>query len=556
MDESDRNKAALERGTKELPQVEADACLWSVRTKAVLVGFVTIFIIIIVSFGVSFGVTSAQEHHSDPISSSGAVTGFVRDAQNRALAGVSVLIRPSDETPANSGPLQTTRTDSQGTYRFAELPQGVYKIHAAKGGFADVESGEVTIAATKTTAIDFTMTISRAPELYDEPKFTVAGVTEAGSGGHGSDATTRATEALARETVSLSDKFSRSDTADTKSAEDSLRTRLKQNPDDFEANRQLGSLLLERGLAASARPLLITGVRLRPQDAESHHLLGKADEKLNNSLEAVREYQRAAEIDSSEANLFDWGTELLSHLALEPSTEVFVKGNHLFPKSDRMLIALGIAWYSRGFYSRAAQSLVSACDLNVADPEPYFFLGKLQELQKSPLPGASERLARFARLHPENALALYYQAIARSREPDKSNLGNRGDNASSEKRNTIESLLQQAVKLEPNFARAHLQLGIMFSERRDTAQAISEYKNVIEGGSADVDSMREAHYRLAQAYSRMGEKAQADREFELHRQLTKKNEAESERQRRNLQQFVISLQGNGRQQTRPDATTK
>ena len=543
-DESDRNEASVQRGRKGSRQ-QADACKRRVRTKSVLVGFVTFFIVI----AVSLGVTRAQEHHSEPIPH-GSVTGSVHDAQNRVLAGVNVGIRRSDETQANSSPLQTTLTDSQGSYRFRKLPQGTYKIHAAKGGYADVDSETLTVGATQTTAIDFTMTISSAPELYDEPKFTVAGVTEAGSGGHGSDATIRATEALARETVSLSDKSSGKDAADTKSAEASLQIKLKQNPDDFEANRQLGALLLERGLVASARPLLTTAARLRPHDAESHHLLGKADETLNISLEAVREYQRAAEIDPSEANLFDWGTELLSHLALEPATEVFAKGNHLFPKSDRMLIALGISWYSRGFYDRAAQSLANACDLNVADPEPYFFLGKLQELQKSPLPGASERLARFAKLRPENALAVYYHAIALSRELDKSNLRDRPDIASSDKRNAIESLLQQAVKLEPNLTRAHLQLGIIFSTRGDTAQAISEYKKVIEGSSADVDTMREAHYRLAQGYSRMGEKAQADREFEVHRQLAKRNEAESALRQRNLQQFVISLQGSDRQ-TRP-----
>jgi hypothetical protein len=53
--------------------------------------------------------------------------------------------------------------------------------------------------------------------------------------------------------------------------------------------------------------------------------------KLGNPLEAVREYQRAAELDASEQYLFDWGTELLTHRALEPAAEVFTKGNRLFP---------------------------------------------------------------------------------------------------------------------------------------------------------------------------------------------------------------------------------
>ena len=61
-------------------------------------------------------------------------------------------------------------------------------------------------------------------------------------------------------------------------------------------------------------------------------MLGDVEEKLGNSLEAVREYQRAAELNPSEANLFDWGTELLIHRAFEPATEVFNEGNRLFPQ--------------------------------------------------------------------------------------------------------------------------------------------------------------------------------------------------------------------------------
>src|SRR2546430_13519862 len=43
-------------------------------------------------------------------------------------------------------------------------------------------------------------------------------------------------------------------------------------------------------------------------------------------LEAVRQYQRAAELDASEPYLFDWGAELLLHHAPEPAIEVFSKG--------------------------------------------------------------------------------------------------------------------------------------------------------------------------------------------------------------------------------------
>src|SRR5580704_12771287 len=46
----------------------------------------------------------------------------------------------------------------------------------------------------------------------------------------------------------------------------------------------------------------------------------------NNPVEAARAYQRAAELDPSESNLFDWGTELLTHRAADQAVEVFSKG--------------------------------------------------------------------------------------------------------------------------------------------------------------------------------------------------------------------------------------
>ena len=50
-----------------------------------------------------------------------------------------------------------------------------------------------------------------------------------------------------------------------------------------------------------------------------------------------------------------------------------------------------------------------------------------------------------------------------------------------------------------------------------------------------------AHYRLAQAYLRTGNKARAQQELQLHEQLAKKTKEHIERERREIQQFVISL---------------
>ena len=254
----------------------------------------------------------------------------------------------------------------------------------------------------------------QTPEFFDEPQFTVAGVTQAtNSGGHGSDTVLRTTEALAKATVLLSKESAGSSTAAASAAaESSLRDAVAREPENFEANRQLGKLLVDNGRAAEGVPYLERASQRNPGDPELHHLLADVEEKLGNPLEAVREYQRAAELDPSEPHLFDWGIELLTHRALQPATEVFTKGNRLFPKSVRMLIALGVSWYARGSYDQAAQCLVNASDLAPDNPTPYLFLGKMQSVETAPSEGSVERLRRFAQLQPDNALANYYYAVS------------------------------------------------------------------------------------------------------------------------------------------------
>ena len=199
------------------------------------------------------------------------------------------------------------------------------------------------------------------PEYFDEPKFIVAGVADPSQrGGHGSDPVLRSSDALAKATASL-------------------RTGL------------LPSTTVETLRQAIAR---------EPNRADLHRSLAGVEEKQGNALEAVREYQRAAELEPSEANLFDWGTELLTHRAADQAVEVFANANRLFPRSTRVLLGLAVACYSRGSYDQAARYFFQAADLNPGAPTPYMFLGKVSSGAIADSEGFTERLERFARLQP------------------------------------------------------------------------------------------------------------------------------------------------------------
>lgn len=372
------------------------------------------------------------------------------------------------------------------------------------------------------------LALSAQPEFYEQPTFTVSGVTDAANpGGHGSDVVRRTKESLAKDTVALGkESADRNDPIFSKP--------ISSVPSDsFETNFRQGKELADSGHAQEALPFLLRASHLAPpgqsaeEKAQLHHLLADAEEKTGHPLDAVREYQQAAELIPSEANLFDWGGELLLHRAFEPAIEVFTKGNHLFPESSRMLVGLGVAAYDGGSYDLAAQHLCDASDLNPRNPTPYIFLGKIQGHQEGESQGISDRMKRFVALDPDSALANYYYAVSLWKQRSANH---------DAKVNEAETHLRKAVQLDPNLAIAHLQLGIIYTERKNASGAISAYQQAI---AAD-PSLEEAHYRLAQIYSQTGDKAKAATELALYEKLKKENTTRTERGREEIKEFVYT----------------
>ena len=65
--------------------------------------------------------------------------------------------------------------------------------------------GPCVLGPKEAKQLDLTLEAGGAPEFFDEPQFTVAGVTDGTNlGGHGSNAVVRTKESLARDIASLS----------------------------------------------------------------------------------------------------------------------------------------------------------------------------------------------------------------------------------------------------------------------------------------------------------------------------------------------------------------
>ena len=517
-----------------------------------------------------------------PTHSGGAtIKGTVRDFDGRPVNEATVtLVKKEPSTHLE------TKSNSIGDFVFSSLAVGSYQLSAGiSGELSRVVSVTVSSenGAEKVDLVLQKAALGRssgapaeagaqAMEFTDQPNFTVAGVTDwTAVGGHGSDSILRTSESLASETATLKPETADHAVAgiptDSKAEEESekkLRSALADAPGSFAANFELGNFYLNGRRYKEAVPLLEAAYRIDAanernqydlglayvgsgdlakararirelleghQNGNLHRLMGELDEKSGEPLSAVHEYEQAVKLSPSEQNYFEWGSELLLHRAVWQAQEVFRKGAGAYPRSARMQTALGAALFAGARYDEAALHLCAASDLNPSDPDPYLFMGKIQMAAPNSLACIGPKLARFVQQEPENPDAnyLYGMALLKRQEvsPDKQAV------------QQATALFEKAVTIDPKCGEAYLQLGIISASARSFDAAIDFYKKAIQAKP----QLADAHYRLAMAYDRTGQSSKAKEELQLHDRIKQQQAEETERQRREVKQFLIVQPG-------------
>lgn len=423
-----------------------------------------------------------------------AIFGSVADSHGNPVPDASVMLQSEKGS-------ETTKTNVEGAFEFPALHTGNYSLSAEKAN-RHSQMAEIAIAENRgrqrvdlrldgeRSASSATGSASGSPpgqfEFTDNPDFQVAGVTDwTAVGGHGSDTTLRASEALAHDTLGLGPA---------------------KAPEGADENAQKSS-------------------------ADRHRHAGEREEQAGDPLAAVHEFEQAVQLDPSEENFFAWGSELLLHRAVWQAQEVFRNGAKAYPSSVRMLGALGAALFAGARYGEAAQFLCQASEVDPADARPYIFMGKVQVAAPDPLPCIGPKLARFAAERPDNSEADYLYAMAILKGTPAM--------PKAEATEAARKLLAKAVSIDPKCAVGYLELGILAVSSGDSAAAIDDLNRAI---AADPD-LSEAHYRLGVAYDRIGQAEKAKREFALHDQLEKQQADEAEQRRREIKQFLIVTPG-------------
>jgi tetratricopeptide (TPR) repeat protein len=343
-------------------------------------------------------------------------------------------------------------------------------------------------------------------------------------------------------------------------AEAELKKSIEIDPRSYTANHDLGELYIRAGKLNSAMRYLQQAQRLNPSSSENgydlavaylktrhledaqrllrlmmvrhdaaelHNLLGAVEERQGNLLKAAKEYERAASMDPSEENIFDWGAELLVHQTLEPAIRVFRFGTQHYPHSARMEIGLGLALDAHGLPDEALAAFIRAVDLTPADPRPYLFLAKAFIAPGngtfSQAKEVTALLKQFVEISPQNPRARYYYALALWK-------GREGAPEFTE----VKTMLKSALAIDPSYADAYFQLGNLYSDERDFPKAIAAYQQAIRFQPDFAD----AHYHLGGVYLRTGQRVQAGEQLEIFGRLHKQQKTAVEERWKEIRRFI------------------
>jgi len=438
-------------------------------------------VLLVVFAGLFVGkVPSAAEQDSDRraagATGSGSITGTVKSSSGAAVTGARVTLLAEADASRSTGltvpsglARMTAVTDAKGNFTFAAVPPGAYTLEVESVGFPKCARSNIVVASRARVVADLLLAPGRADDGFnydDSAQFKPSAVNAAVDPG-GYSATKEV------DSYSLMLDYVQSETTPSD----------RGSPGAQAVNGQV------------------------PAKRATNDPMPPTDEELG---------------AGNENQFLSRGSNLLLHRDLAASLESFQAGVARFPNSARLATGLGIALLARGEYDKAIASLLRATDLAPSDPRPYVVLAKAYLGSPTTDDEVLKRLARLMTLDAKNPEARYYYALALAKEGPggAGRPAGRSDDAASQR---IESLLKSALALDPNFAEAHLHLGIFYASRSDDPDAIREYQLAVRLKP----SLAAAHYRLAQAYSRSGDQAAARNELDRYQHLRQQTPAGS-----------------------------
>jgi tetratricopeptide (TPR) repeat protein len=262
----------------------------------------------------------------------------------------------------------------------------------------------------------------------------------------------------------------------------------------------------------------------REKNAEAYNLLGSVQERLGEQAQASVSFRQAIALEpANEDFCFDYANHVLQFENSRSAVTAFAAQVGRFPKSWRMRLGLGSAYYLSGENEAAAQALLQAVQLRPDSKLGYFLLGKVYEsidVSQAPIYVA---LRTYCETKPDDFWAYYHLGTI---------LFLKAQSSGSTDFQEAKIMLERALQKNPKFAEAYLQLGLIAQAEQKWEAAARD----LEKATQLDPQIPTAHYRLGLAYQRLGESNKAKTEFELFEKL--KSQSPTERDRQTVFQYL------------------
>ena len=306
------------------------------------------------------------------------------------------------------------------------------------------------------------------------------------------------------------------------------RMELTLNPNAFHSNLRLGQYLLLRRQSREALGHLLVAVRHR-RYPEAHQLLAYAHEQLGQTAESQGVVHAGLQVFPGYAGLLEMRRTGIRAAAFEAGPELKDKppalaalraaaasDDSLFwlnesygqragdlmnrleqvaPQSARLAQAKGLSAEYDEDYAKAEEFYREALRLSPETSGLHFCLGHVLRRQ-----GKDDEASAELERDVQNHLALFERALIRVKG---------GEFAAAI------PLLEDAVRLSPQFSEAQTELAKCYIQTNQSAKAVPLLEGVISGRRDHPT----AHFLLSRAYRALNQPVPAQRELDIHRKL-------------------------------------
>ena len=282
------------------------------------------------------------------------------------------------------------------------------------------------------------------------------------------------------------------------------------DPGQLAAGIQLAKLLYSRGEVSHARDLLLQLAAHGVMSADLQVLLGNCFESEHQPDRAIQAYQRAIELEPSRVDYYEDPISLLMDLGRTKDALALVnRALAIAPSDARPWLWKGKVNLRMNAYKDAMESYRRAAKLDSSGADAILGIAAVYFVSGQSEAAIAEYRAGIARF-PNDARLYVGCASMLLASPDSPKLHAEAEN-----------LLQKAVRLAPQSAEAHYQLGQLALQQSRLKDAEAEFLLSLQ---SDPDRSK-AHFALSLVYRRMGRTIDATRQFAIYQDLKRAEES-------------------------------